>query len=136
MRNMKKQIFMIILLIVTASMSFAFLNLDLVGEWKPETIGLHFKGEEEQPKGATGRYFITEQNGHAFTGYKLIKTKHNDNHKEYFSGVISYDGKRLFFAEHIDGYAFADVVTEDLIYYYHLEDKDAKAIIVKLTRVQ
>jgi hypothetical protein len=116
--------------------SLAFMNLDLVGEWRSETQCAHFKDGDKFVSGTIGSYFITEQQGHAFKGYKLIDTIYETNMKESFSGVISYDGKKLYFAEHKDGYAIADVVTADLVYFYYLESEETKAIFLKLERVK
>jgi hypothetical protein len=122
---MKKKFLLFTLLLFFFVQSFAVVTLNLVGEWKAETISGHVEDGDRFTSGKIASYVITEQNDYAFKGYKLIDTVYEKGMKENFSGVISYDGKKLYFAEHHDGYAFADVVTDDLLYFYYLEAKEA-----------
>src|SRR6056297_3910548 len=109
---------------------------NLVGEWQTETIAKHVKERDYLGKGSIGTLMITQQHGHVFTGHKLTKTVHTDEYKESFSGVISKDGKKLYLAEHSDGYAFADVIDENTIHLYYLEAGDLKTTYKVLTRVK
>lgn len=109
---------------------------NLVGEWQTETIAKHVQERDYMGKGSTGIIIITEQHGHVFTGHKLSKTSSSDEYKEVFSGVISQDGKKLYLAEHSDGYAFADIIDQNTIHLYYLESGDLKTTYKVLTRVQ
>ena len=87
-------------------------------------------------KGNTGTFVISEQHGHVFSGYKVLKTRYSDEHKEDISGVISKDGKKVYFAEHDDGYAFADIIDTNTIHLYYLEDSELKTMYQVLTKVE
>ncbi len=109
---------------------------NLVGEWKTETIAGYVKEKDRMGKGQSGTFVITEQHGHVFTGYKKVKTLYTDEHKEDLSGVISKDGKKLYIAEHEDGYAFADIIDANTIHLYYLEDGNLKTMYQILTRAK
>jgi hypothetical protein len=109
---------------------------NLLGEWQSETIGSYVKEKNHLGKGQTGLFVITEQHGHVFTGYKNVKTLYTDEHKEEFSGVISKDGKKLYIAEHNDGYAFADIIDANTIHLYYLEDGNLKTLYQVLRKVK
>ncbi|HPE41360.1 MAG TPA: hypothetical protein PLI77_09775 [Bacteroidales bacterium] len=108
----------------------------LVGQWASQTVTRYEKTTEQLGKGFSGTYFITEQYGHIFTGYKLLKTSFTDEHREDLSGVISKDGKNIYIAEHNDGYAFADIIDANTIHLYYLEDTNLKTTYQILKRVE
>ncbi|HOO31632.1 MAG TPA: hypothetical protein PK466_00085 [Thermotogota bacterium] len=133
---MKKAFVIVLFLSLFVLQIFAIVDLNLVGEWKREVVAGHSESGGMTVPGNIGSFVITEQNGLSFCGYKLIDTPNVKGLKEDFSGVIAYDGKKLYIAEHHDGYFFVDVVTEDLMYGYYLEANEAKAIIVRLERIK
>jgi len=109
---------------------------NLVGEWHSETMTSYVKEKNSFGKGNTGTFVISEQHGHVFSGYKVLKTRYSDEHKEDISGVISKDGKKVYFAEHDDGYAFADIIDTNTIHLYYLEDGELKTMYQVLTKVE
>lgn len=109
---------------------------NLIGQWTSETQARYEAATNQIGKGFIGTYMITEQFGHIFTGYKLVKTDFADELREGFSGVISKDGKNLYIAEHIDGYAFADIADANTIHLYYLEDNNLKTTYQILKRVE
>ena len=109
---------------------------DLVGKWESVTHAAYVKEMDRMGKGQTGTFIITEQHGHVFTGYKLVKTLYTEEHREEFSGVISKDGQKLYIAEHNDGYAFADIADANTIHLYYLEDSELKTLYQELKRVE
>lgn len=96
---------------------------DLKGTWKAEVHGLIVgknlylpKHDAEKPKTAKfqGTVTIDLQEGPCFSGVK--KSKH---HAERFVGIVSYDGKSLYYADN-DGNCWGKVISPTKIELYYL----------------
>jgi len=107
---------------------------DLRGEWSFELIGGHIENLDDFIKGSNGKYVITEQNGHVFKGEKVLNKINGETVNEGFSGTISFDGRKIYIAEHDDGYCFGQLLESREIYLNYLEDDEAKAAVMILRR--
>ncbi len=108
----------------------------LVGEWQgPVTLHSAERGFSSTD-GSIGIISILEQKDGAFHGEKTW-TRNGKSRTEKFSGVISPDGKRIYFAGHDDGYFFGEILGPDEIVVYYLEDGDnPKAMRHQLKRIK
>lgn len=109
---------------------------DIVGAWQGK-VEIHRADKGFQENSNHLQFIIKEQKGHAFHGSKEWTDVAGGHYSETFSGVFSADGKRLYIAEHEDGFMTGDVVSQDRIYLYYLEGGDfPKAIFYELNRSQ
>ena len=77
---------------------------------------------------------VTEQDGRSFAGYKEIVYNGTTKY-ENFSGVVSYDGTKLYLTDHDEGFNIVDVISPDEIELIYLDDGDnARVTIVPLVR--
>lgn len=113
--------------------SGALAEPNLVGTWQgPLTMHAKERGLVSVD-GQKNEFVIKRQQDGAFWGVKSWNL--GSAKEESFSGVISPDGKRFYFAEHEDGIAFGEIVNEDVIVVYYLEDgPKAKAMRHTLVR--
>ena len=106
---------------------------NLVGVWTGTTVG-HTEnyGYREQ---VTARYNITEQKGQSFTGYKAYVMGDGKEGHEYLSGVISFDGKSIYMADHDDGVISGQLMGPNEVELIYVMDGDnAMALLIHLTR--
>jgi ABC-type transport system substrate-binding protein len=110
---------------------------DIVGVWTGTTAG--FNATLGFREGNTSRYYITEQKGPVFTGYKEYSRGDGIIYSENLSGVIAGDGE-IYMVEHDSGYTIGDFIGPDEIELRHLQDGDAEggdvavAFIINLNR--
>ena len=108
---------------------------NIVGVWTGTTIG-HTEnyGYREQ---VTARYNITEQKGQSFTGYKAYVMGDGKEGHEYMSGVISFDGKSIYMADHDDGVISGQLMGPNEVELIYVMDGDnAMALLIHLTRCE
>ncbi len=78
---------------------------------------------------------VTEQNGLAFTGYKVYTISDGTEIQENFSGVMSYDGETIYIADHDNGFIFGEFIGPDEVELRLLNDGEgATAMTFHLTR--
>ena len=108
---------------------------NLTGTW--EGTSMQHKKEAGFKTGETvTTWVIKEQDGRMFYGEK-VWVLDGKKHTESFSGIISLDNKHFYMADHINGYVTGDIVSEDKIAVYYIEEgKDAKAIFIELNKVK
>ena len=108
---------------------------NLVGTWQGEIKDAHREADDKFSRGRVGEVHITDQDGRAFTGFKIAGSPEGQV-EEGFSGVISADGKNLYIAEHESDLMFGDILSEDHIHLYYLKGSDARALNIELKRTQ
>ncbi|QJB55755.1 hypothetical protein [Pseudodesulfovibrio sp. zrk46] len=133
---MKKMLLIALVMFAFSASACLAGEINLVGTWQGD-MSLHNEhtGFVYKKDNSTKLIIEKEENG-AFYG-KREWTRNGTDYVEGFSGVMSPDGRRLYFAGHDDGYFFADVLGFDELTVYYLEDGgEAKAIRQNLKRVK
>ncbi|MFA4876874.1 MAG: hypothetical protein WC586_05635 [Methanoregula sp.] len=99
----------------------------LVGVWKTTGAATGHQKESGFYIANTTQFTIKEQQGQAFFGTKDYQESGMPKY-ENISGVISDDGKKIYIAEHKEGYFFGEIVGPDEIALVYLQDgNDAAA---------
>ncbi len=116
---------------------------NIVGTWeriKSEGFGYFapVNGDEHTPlpEGFTFKLIVKEQNGRAFHGTKKVwDTDGNPVIDEYFSGLITSNGRDLYIVEHDDGIMVGTLLSNNNMELHYLESSDEpKTIYYFLTR--
>lgn len=109
---------------------------NLVGVWTTTGAAIGHKKDSGFYIANTTRFNITEQQGQAFFGTTDYK-KNGIANSENISGVFSDDGKKIYVAEHEEGYLFGEIIGPNEIAIVYLQDgNDAAARAFHLTRQQ
>ncbi|MGC9384854.1 MAG: protease inhibitor I42 family protein [Kosmotogaceae bacterium] len=116
---------------------------NIVGTWKrikSEGFGYFapVNGDKHMPmpEGFTFKLFVEEQNGRAFHGRKKVWNSSGDIViDEYFSGLITDDGRDIYIVEHEDGIMIGTLLSNNNMELHYLESSDEpKTIYYFLTR--
>ncbi|MFP4498392.1 MAG: hypothetical protein ACLFQV_09305 [Vulcanimicrobiota bacterium] len=108
---------------------------NLVGHWHGKSM-MHFEnrgfGQGEQ----MSKLVIKKQEGRVFHGTKIWVSNDMEMH-ENFSGVIGIHNKKFYAAGHVDGLIMGDILAENKIVAYYVEDgENAKVIMIEFNKAQ
>jgi len=125
----------VFIVLLTASACLAG-DPDLVGKWQgPMTMHSLERGFVSSD-GSVAMLVIEEQRDGAFCGEQVL-TLNGKTRKEKFSGVLSPDGKKVYFTGHDDGYYIGEISGPDEMVVYYLEEgPKAKAMRHTLKRIK